>query len=139
MDQVVSSSKIEDIYARAFEWGEGQAKRFATAEQLTKNRFAASTIVVIDSCFTQAVYGQHAARDERRIHYMQTIHANNKKLDNDADLVVMQTFEFVKSTLFDFYENPEESFGAAQSTANDLITCFPRSVQNQPGIDALSW
>ena len=140
MSRVASSPENSALDVHAFEWGEGHSRRFATAEQLTKGRFAAPTIVVIDSCFTQAVYGQHIAkRDERRNHNIQTLHTNDIKLKDDADIVVLQTYELVKHSLFDFYENPEESFGVARSTAGDLISHFPRSVQSQTGIEALSW
>ena len=140
MNQKASSSNALDIYAPAFEWGDGHSKRFATAERLTKDRFASPTIVTIDSCFTQAVYGQHSIKDdERRIHHIQTIHANNIQLEEDANLVVAQTYEFIKKNLFNFYENPEESFNAAQSAASELITLFPPGVRNKAGTDALSW
>ena len=140
MNQAASSSQIPDIFVPAFEWGDGHASRFTTAERLTHGRFAAQTIVVIDSCFTQAVYGQHTEKhDERRIHHIQTLHANKMKLEDDAKMVVLQAYETSKDTLFNFYENSTESFMEAQSLAGELISFFPTGVQNNAGIEALSW
>jgi len=108
MNQDATSSEPLDIYTPAFEWGEGHARRFSVAERLTQGRFAAPTIVVIDSCFTQAVYGQHAERhDERWIHNIQTIHANNVKLDDNTQLLVLQAYELSKIALFEIYTHPE--------------------------------
>jgi hypothetical protein len=140
MNQHASSSNIPDVFEPAFEWGEGHMLRFSVAEKLTQGQFAAPTIVVIDSCFTQAVYGQHADRhDERRIHNMQTLHINNEKLDDDANLPFLQMYESLKTTLFDIYTHPDDTFNAVQSLAKDAIEFFPSGVQTQTGIDALSW
>ena len=68
-----SASLITD--SPAFEWGEGHPVRFALADLHTKGQFAAQTIVLIDSGFTQAIFGQQVEKqDERRIHRMQTLH-----------------------------------------------------------------
>ena len=53
---------MTDIYAQAFEQGEGNEVRYGITKQLRHFCFAAQTIIVIDSCFTQAVYGQHIKR-----------------------------------------------------------------------------
>src|SRR6266567_1001975 len=106
MNQGTSGGQIPDIFTPAFEWGDGHALRFATAERLTHEHFAAQTIIVIDSCFTQAIYGQHTEKhDWRRIHHIQTLHTNNVELDEDAKLVVLQAYEISKNTLSNFYEN----------------------------------
>jgi len=61
-------------------------------------------IVLIDSCFTQTVYGQHVERtDERQIHSMQTLHANNKKLADNTDSIVVQSYELAKAMLNNIY------------------------------------
>ena len=135
-----SSSKTTDVYAQAFEWGEGNEIRYGIAERLRHFRFAAQTIIVIDSCFTQAVYGQHTKRhDIRRIHDMQTIHINNLKLEDNADLIVAQMYELSKSDLFNIYANPTETMATARSMAEEMIDYFPSSVQTKTGIDALYW
>ena len=135
-----STSKFPEIYVPAFEWGEGNATRFSVAEKLTRDRFAAPTIVVIDSCFTQAVYGQHVDKhNERRVHNIQTLHINNEKLAEDANMVFLQAYELLKTTLFDIYTHTDDSFKAAQSLAENMIDLFPLSVQTKTGIDALSW
>ena len=140
MNEGSSSSNGLDMHEPAFQWGEGHAIRYEMAERLTKGQFAAPTIVVIDSCFTQAVYGQLVEKhNEHRVHRMQTLHANNAKIENDADLIIWQAYEFSKKELFDFYENAEESFGAAQSIAKEIISYFPPSVQTKTGAEALSW
>jgi len=96
MNEGSSSSASSPADSPAFAWGEGHPVRFAVADHHTQGRFAAQTIVLIDSCFTQAVYGQHAKRaDERQIHSMQTLHINNEKLADDADLIVLQSYELV--------------------------------------------
>ena len=134
-----STSKFPEIYVPAFEWGEGNATRFSVAEKLMRDRFAAPTIVVIDSCFTQAVYGQHADKhDERRVHNMQTLHINNEKLAEHADMVFLQAYELLKTTLFDI-SHTDNSFQAARSLAENMIDFFPVSVQTKTGIDTLSW
>lgn len=140
MDQEATSPEHLDIYTPALEWGEGHALRFYVAERLAQPQFSAPTIVVIDSCFTQAVYGQHAERhDERRIHDIQTIHAHNVKLEDDTDLLVLQAYEASKIDIFDTYIHPEDSFQAAQSIAETLIDFFPLGVRTNTGIEALSW
>jgi len=118
-------SNIPDVFEPAFEWGEGHTLRFSVAEKLTQGRFAAPTIVVIDSCFTQAVYGRHADRhDKRRIHNMQTLHINNEKLDDDADILFLRMYESLKTTLFDIYTNPDGSFNTVRSLAENMIEFF---------------
>jgi len=140
VNESTSSSSGLNIYEPAFQWGEGYATRYAMAEQLTKDQFSAATIVAIDSCFTQAIYGQHTEKhDERRVHNMQTLHANNLKLEYDAQLAILQAYEFSKEELFNFYAKPEESFDVARSIAKELISYFPPSVQTHTGRDALSW
>ena len=140
MNQNASRSNISDIFEPAFEWGEGHMLRFSVAERLTQGQFAAQTIVVIDSCFTQAVYGQHMDKhNERRVHNIQTLHINNEKLAEDANMVFLQAYELLKTTLFDIYTHTDDSFKAAQSLAENMIDLFPLSVQTKTGIDALSW
>jgi hypothetical protein len=140
MHEGASGSSTLDPHEPAFEWGEGSAIRFRTAEMLTSDNFAAQTIVVIDSCFTQAVFGQHAEkRDKRRIHRMQTIHTNLVKLQDGANTVVRQAYESSKDALFGLYTNPEISIDAARSMAENVINHFPPGVRTKTGIDALSW
>ena len=89
MNKGASSSASPTADMPVFAWGEGHPVRFAVAEHLTQGRFAAQTIVLIDSGFMQAVYGQHVKkRDERRIHCMQTLHINNEKLADDANFML---------------------------------------------------
>ena len=124
----------------AFVWGEGHPIRFAMADQLTQGEFATQTIVLIDSCFTQVVYGQHADKqDERRIHLMQTLHVNNKKLADDANLIVMQSYELAKVELKNIYTEPQEAFGEARTLAEACIVYFPKVVQTGIGVEALAW
>jgi len=140
MNEGTSTSTPSTTHTPAFEWGEGHAVRFAVADILTKGQFAAKTIVLIDSCFTQAVYGQHAEKhDEGRIHHMQTLHIDNEKLTDDADLVVVQAYELSKVDLLKIFEEPSEALGAAQHLATTWIVHFPRVVRNKIGIEALAW
>jgi hypothetical protein len=135
-----SSSTSVDLHTPAFEWGDGHSTRFAVAELLTRGQYAAPTIVVIDSCFTQAVYGQHAEKhNERRIHHMGTLHVNNARLNGDADLAVLRAYEFSKDALFAVFVNSTESFKAAKKLAESLINHFPKNVQTKIGTEALSW
>jgi len=136
MNQGASSSTSPTTETLAFAWGEGHPIRFAMADQLTQGEFAAQTIVLIDSCFTQAVYGQH---DERRIHLMQTLHVNNKKLADDANLIVMQSYELAKVELKNIYTEPQEAFGEARTLAEACIVYFPKVVQTGIGVEALAW
>lgn len=140
MNQGASSSTISPTDHPAFAWGEGHPVRFSMAELLTQGRFAAQTIVLIDSCFTQAIYGQHTEKhDERRIHNMQTLHVHNEKLGHDADLIVLQSYELAKETLHNIFTEPYEALGEAQILAKTCITHFPEVVQTNIGIDALAW
>lgn len=140
MNKGASSSTSPTADTPVFAWGEGHPVRFAVAEHLTQGRFAAQTIVLIDSGFTQAVYGQHVKkRDERRIHCMQTLHINNEKLADDANFIVLQAYELAKVELIEIYAAPSEALGAAQTLAETCISHFPKVVQNNIGIEALAW
>jgi len=140
MNEGASGSTSSVIDTPAFEWGEGHSIRFAIADLLTKQQFAAQTIVLIDSCFTQAIYGQHVEKqDERRIHHMQTLHVNNEKLADDGDLIVLQTYELAKADLFKIFVEPSEAFCEAQTSAKTCIVHFPKIVQTNIGIEALAW
>src|SRR6266436_9446749 len=133
-----SASLITDT--PAFEWGEGHPVRFALADLHTKGQFAAQTIVLIDSGFTQAIFGQQVEKqDECRIHRMQTLHVNNEKLTDDEDLMILQTYELAKADLLKIFVEPSEAFREARSTAQACIVYFPKIVQTNIGIDALTW
>ena len=140
MNRGASSSTSPTTETPAFAWGEGHPIRFAVADQLTQGEFAAQTIMLIDSCFTQAVYGQHADKhDECRIHLMQTLHVHNEKLADDADLIVLQSYELAKVELKKIYTEPQEAFGEAQTLAEACIVYFPKVVQTGIGVEALAW
>ena len=110
------------------------------ADLLTKGRFAAQTIVVIDSCFTQAVFGQHVEKqDQRRIHHMQTLHIDNEKLADEAESDIWGMYEASKPTLWDIYGNPNESLDMAKTLADTWIGYFPKVVQTKTGVEALTW
>jgi len=140
MNEVASSSTPLITDVPAFEWGEGHTVRFAIADLLTKGQFAAQTIVLIDSGFTQAVYGQHAEKhDQSRIHHMQTLHIRNEKLSDDADLIVAQAYELVKADLIKIFVEQYEALGTAQTLAEAFIEHFPKIVQTKSGVEALAW
>ena len=140
MNEGTSTSMPPTTDSPAFAWGEGHPIRFSMADRLTQGQFAAQTIVLIDSCFTQAVYDQHAEKqDEHWIHRMQTLHINNEKLANDVDLIVLQSYELAKAELNKIFTEPYEAFGEAQTLAETCIIHFPKIVQTGIGMEALAW
>ena len=139
MNEGSSSSTSSPADSPAFAWGEGHPVRFSMADHLTQGQFAAQTIVLIDSCFTQAIYGQHTEKhDERQIHNMQTLHVNNKKLTHDADLIILQTYELAKVALHNIFMEPYEALGEAKMLVKTCIMHFPEVVQTNIGINALA-
>ena len=105
MNKGTSSSAGNDLRTPSFEWEDGHPTRYGISELLTQEEFVAQTIVVIDSGFTQAAYGQYAEKhDESRIHHMQTLHVDNARLDDVAVLVIAQAYEFSKEALFKIFE-----------------------------------
>jgi len=103
-------------------------------------RLKAQTIVVIDSCFTQAIFGQHAEKhDERQIHHMQTLHVNNENLPNEASSVIWEMYESSKATLCNIFADPTKSLETARALAEAWIIYFPKVVQTKTGIEALEW
>jgi len=140
MNEGTSTSMPPTIDSPAFAWGEGHPILFAVADRLMQAQFAAQTIMLIDSCFTQAVYGQHADKqDERRIHHMQTLHVNNKTLADDANFIVLQSYELAKTELNKIFTELGKALGEAQALAETCITHFPKVVDTGIGMEALAW
>jgi len=109
----------------AFVWGEGHPIRFAMADQLTQGEFATQTIMLIDSCFTQAVYGQHADKhDKHQIHLMQTLHIHNEKLTDDADLIVLQSYKLAKVELKIYIYRTTEGFWGGTNIRRGMYSIF---------------
>jgi len=140
MNKGASSSAGSDLHKPSFEWEDGHPARYGISQLLTQGEFAAQTIVVIDSGFTQAVYGQYAEKhDESRIHHMQTLHVDNARLDNVSVLVIVQVYEFFKEDLFKIFEEPVKSLDMAKHLVEMWIDLFPKFLQTKMGKDALAW
>jgi len=95
MNKDASTSTSPTTDTPVFAWGEGHPVRFSIADLLTKGQFAAQTIVLIDSCFTQAV--------------------------DDADMVVLQAYELSKVELLKIFEQPSEALEVAQDLAVGIV------------------
>jgi len=96
--------------------------------------------VLIDSGFTQAVYGQHAEKhNPSQIHHVQTLHICNEKLSDDANLIVTQAYELVKADLIKIFVEPYEALGTTQTLAEAFIEHFPKIVQTKSGVEAFAW
>ena len=96
--------------------------------------------MVIDSCFTQAIFGQHAKKhDKRRIHHMQTLHVNNENLPNEASSVIWEMYESSKATLCNIFVDPTKSLETTRALAEAWIIYFPKVIQTKTGIEALEW
>ena len=116
------------------------AKAVAVAELLTRGQYAAPTIMMINSCFTQAVFGQHTEKhNERRIHHMGTLHVDNTRLNGNADLAVLRAYKCSKDALFSIFVNSTKSLKAAKELVGTLINHFLKNIQTKIGKEALSW
>ena len=140
MNKGTSSTAGSDLHKPSFEWEDGHPTRYGISQLLTQGEFAAQTIVVIDSGFTQAVYGQYAEKhNESRIHHMQTLHVDNARLDDVSVLVIAQAYEFSKEDLFKIFEELVKSLDMAKHLAEMWIDLFPKFLQTKTGKDALAW
>lgn len=140
MNEGPSSSTTISIQTPSFDWDDGHPMRIALAHYLQQGEFTANTIVVIDSGFTQAIFGQFTEKhDDQRIHHMQTLHVGNFKLDDEDNAVFHQAYEFSKEDLFKCFESPSDAISAANTLAKEMIEFFPKSMWMDAGKQALSW
>ena len=140
MNEGPSSSMTIPIQTPSFDWDDGHPGRLALAHYLQLGQFTANIIVVIDSGFTQAIFGQFTEKhDEQRIHHMQTLHVGNFKLDDEDNGVFYQAYEFLKEELFKCFESPTDAISAANMLAKEMIVLFPENMRIDAGKRALSW